>query len=98
MANARPVTIDQFKGENFTNWKFRVEMLLAEYDVLDCVTNQSFVKSITKGDEKAVKKDTKAKNILVKCVADSHLSILKGKQTSYQMWRALIETREKGSV
>lgn len=93
MANSRP-TIEPFKGENFPNWKFRVEMLLSEFDVLECVGDQ-FQKSLKKADDKAAKKDAKAKNIIVQSVADSHLNILRGKATAYEMWRVLTETYEK---
>uniref|UniRef100_A0A8D8WYB7 Copia protein n=1 Tax=Cacopsylla melanoneura TaxID=428564 RepID=A0A8D8WYB7_9HEMI len=94
MALSRP-SIEPFRGENFLTWKFRVQSLLAECDVLECVEREATVKSVKKGEEKALKKDAKAKNIIVQCVADSHVSILQGKATAYDMWKSLSDSYEK---
>lgn len=45
--------------------------------------------------KKVLKKDAKAKNLIVQCIADSHLGIIREKETAHEMWRALENTYEK---
>ncbi|KAG5875944.1 hypothetical protein JTB14_037857 [Gonioctena quinquepunctata] len=63
--------IAQFHGDNFSTWKFRVEVILQEYGVFECLTKDP------PADEAARKnfdqQDNKAKSIIIQCVADSHL-------------------------
>ncbi|KAG5870258.1 hypothetical protein JTB14_012268 [Gonioctena quinquepunctata] len=67
--------IVQFHGENFSTWKFRVEVILQEYGVFECLTKDP------PADEAARKnfdqQDNKAKSIIIQCVADSHLEYVR---------------------
>lgn len=54
MINSRQ--IEQFQGDNFHNWKYRVQNLLAEYDVLDCIKSEACQKLLNKKDEKSSQK------------------------------------------
>ncbi|KAG5890411.1 hypothetical protein JTB14_017632 [Gonioctena quinquepunctata] len=59
--------IVQFHGDNFSSWKFRIEVTLQDYDVFECLTKDF------PADE-AVRKnfdqqDNKAKSIIIQCVA-----------------------------
>lgn len=93
MAASKPA-IEQFKGDNFQNWKFRVESLLLENDLIECVENAKFPKLIDK-DNNARKKDNRAKNLIIQSIHDSKLSIVRGKPTAYSMWLALVDMFEK---
>ncbi|KAG5897999.1 hypothetical protein JTB14_007944 [Gonioctena quinquepunctata] len=62
----------QFHGENFSTWKFGVEVILQEYDVFECSTKDP------SADEAARKNfDQRAKSIIIQCVADSHLEYVR---------------------
>uniref|UniRef100_A0A8D9E7F0 Retrovirus-related Pol polyprotein from transposon TNT 1-94 n=1 Tax=Cacopsylla melanoneura TaxID=428564 RepID=A0A8D9E7F0_9HEMI len=92
MATSVQVRIEPFNGSNFQNWKFRVEGQLLENDCKVCL-EPSFQKQLEKGEEKAIKKDNRAKNILIQCLRP--LTIVREKRTAFDMWRALSETYEK---
>lgn len=95
MSVSKLVSIEPFKGENFQNWKFRVESLLLEHDLIECIENTKFTKLIDKGDQNAKKKDNRAKNMIIQCIHDSQLSVVRNKSTAYAMWMALTEMFEK---
>ncbi|KAI5747542.1 hypothetical protein M8J77_015823 [Diaphorina citri] len=87
--------IEPFNGSNFQNWKYRVEGQLSEQDCKICL-EPSFKEVLSKGnDEKAVKKDNRAKNIIIQCLHDNQLTIVREKETAYDMWQALNDTYEK---
>lgn len=82
--------IEPLNGNNYNNWKFRMEMILAENEVKKLVENEV---DATKSDE--VKKDNKAKSLIIQCVDDSQLESLRDCQTAYAMWNVLDGKYEK---
>lgn len=95
MSMSKVISIEPFKGDNFHNWKFRVEALLLEHDLKDCIENTKYPKLIDKNDGNAIKKDNKAKNLLIQCMHDSQLTVVRNKPTAYSMWQALCNMYEK---
>lgn len=102
-----------FDGTNFTAWKFRMRVLLEEYDLLECVesdaadlvalqdaagdTNEVKVAKQAKRD-KRVKKDKKCKSLLVSRIHDSQLEYVQEKQTPKAIWDALVRVFERKSI
>lgn len=85
--------INQFEGKNFDNWKFRIKTVLDQNDVLECIT-----KPPPEDDTEFTKKDKKCKSIIISCIADSYLEIVKEKECSYEIWQALTKQFERKSI
>jgi len=96
-----------FDGANFNNWSFRMEVLLEELDLLDCVREEAekvedYQVLVTDSDavrlakeiklQDRKKRDVKCKSVLVRNIADSQLEYIKGKQTPRQIWTTLENT------
>lgn len=65
-------------------------MLLAEYDVSAMI--QSKVNTTVPAE---LKKDNKAKSILVQCVEDTEIESLRDYKSAFQMWNVLNGKYEK---
>lgn len=59
-------------GNNFNNWKFRLELLMEEKGLGNILTCEKVVKE----DDK--KKDAEARSLIVQCISDNFLEIVKG--------------------
>lgn len=86
----KKISIEPLNGNNYHTWKFRIELILAEYDVLTHVQNE-----VALEDNTARKKDNKAKSLLVQCIEDSEIESLRECKTAYQMWKVLANKHEK---
>nr|XP_023019850.1 uncharacterized protein LOC111508540 isoform X2 [Leptinotarsa decemlineata] len=82
--------IFQFDGKNFDNWKLRMEKILDQQEVKECIESEPDTPS-----EKFTKNDKKCKSIIFQCVSNTHLEYIKEKPTSYQMWTALNKVFQK---
>ncbi|KAI8125273.1 Copia protein [Lucilia cuprina] len=84
-----PHGIVQFNGTGYENWSFRVKMYLDALDVLEAVES-SLPENATEAQiRKYMKKDKKAKSVLVSCISDNYLEYVRDKSTSKAMWNAL---------
>lgn len=90
--------VTQFNGTNFPNWKFRVEVLLEEFGVKQCVSENCPSDAKEEHKEKWRKSDNKCKSLIVQCIADSHLEYVMGKNTSKEIWDSLLKTFERKGV
>lgn len=85
-----------FDGSNFAAWKFRMQVLLEEHELLECVQNNAVdveELKVAAGDNAAVieqkekamkdrqKSDRKCKSLLVSRIHDSQLEYIQGKQS-----------------
>ena len=89
--------VPPFDGTNYSNWKFRMETLLDEMDLLDVIQEQldELIQNIQDSQEAAQIKATKEENIrrkekrcksqIVQRVADTHLEYIKEKGTAYEI-------------
>lgn len=76
-----------FKGDNYPDWSFRVQMLLEEQDLWTKVsTAQNAAARAVAGWSAA---DLKARRIIVDCVDNKCLEYVKGKDTAHDMWSGL---------
>lgn len=79
--------IPLFDGLNFNNWKFRMETLLSELDLLVFVEKNYNQK--VKYLEELQKRDKKCRSQII---ADNHLEYVKDKNSAYDMWKSLRDT------
>lgn len=96
--------IPLFDGNNFDNWKFRMETLLDELDLLEFVQQplgsqiEEVESSESTTNEKEMKKaslrkaDKKCKSQIIQRVGDSHLEYVKDQGTSFEIWETLKST------
>lgn len=92
------VIIPQLNSDNFDNWKFRVKALLEEKQLE--ATLEKTVADFQQENEKADFKveDARAKSIIVQCVSDKHLDIIKDFTTAKDMLGSLEGIFQRKSV
>lgn len=89
-----------FDGSNFNNWKFRVETLLDERDLLVFIEQsldvilRPHIESPAKVAELR-KFEKQCKSLLIQCIADSHLEYVKDKKTAKDVFDVLVRTFER---
>lgn len=69
-------------GNNFHNWKFRLEMLMEEKGLGDIVA----CAEVKEADKK---KDAEARSLIVQCIGDNFLEIVKGCKSAKDMMGSL---------
>lgn len=102
-----------FDGSNFAAGKFRMQVLLEEHELLECVQNNAVdveELKVAAGDNAAVieqkekamkdrqKSDRKCKSLLVSRIHDSQLEYIQGKQSPKDIWDALHRVFERRSI
>lgn len=100
-----------FDGTNFNNWKFRIETLLTELDLITYIeksykemveildedtAQQQNVKEATLAEHK--KKDRKCRSQIIQRIADSHLEYAKDQETAFDIWQSLCNTFERKGI
>lgn len=83
--------IPQFDGKNFSHWKFRIETYLDKENVKECIETESAAQEF-------VKKDKKCKALIIACLSDSYLELIKDQTTSRQIWLVLQKHFERKSI
>lgn len=76
-------------GANFSNWKFRVQLLLEE---------RGLAGALEKGSKAEKNVDAKARSVIVQCLSDKFIDIVKKSSTAYEMICKLEEIFERKSV
>lgn len=94
--NSLMQSIKPFNGTGFSNWEFRVKLLLEQSNVLN-VLNQEPPTDVQLL-EAFRKSDVKARNIIVQCLADNMLEIIKTKETAQAMLKTLQDTYQKKGI
>lgn len=100
--NAQALKIPQFDGTNFSNWKYRVGILLDEKNLRNYIEKD--IINILADEQKAEKHDglrleeKKCVSILVQTIKDSQLEYVKEKKSAKEMFDALCEVFERKSV
>lgn len=102
-----------FDGTNFSNWKFRLEVVLEEHELLEFLENsvEDIVElradnadTAAEAEEKKkkrdaeLKKERKCKSMIIKRIDDNHLEYVKDKKTPKDIWTSLIGTFERKGV
>ena len=87
-------TVPQLNSDNFNNWKFRVRALLAENTLEKYVNDFTEEKEITEFKIR----DAKSKSIIVQCVSDKHLDIIKDAKKASEILKSLEDIFQRKSV
>lgn len=83
-----------FKGENYPDWSFRVQMLLEETSLWHVTITE------TEDTERSTnwnKSDLKARRLIVDCVDNKCLEYVKEKVCAYDMWNGLKDIYDSSS-
>lgn len=92
----------QFDGSNFNNWKFRIQVLLEEKELLEFIETPlvDLVEDIDDLEEesKIRMREKKCKSILVQCIHDSQLEYIKDKKYAKEIFDSLKAVFERASV
>lgn len=83
--------IDSLNENNYEAWKFRVETILREQNVEDMIQSEYKGEDYTdqRRREEEKKRDNKCKSIIVQCIEDMQIDIIRNKETAYAMWKSL---------
>lgn len=99
-----------FNGKNFSNWKFRIQILMKEHGVESFVTksteehadivigpNDSAEAQAEKNKKKEelTKKENKCHSMIIQRICDEYLEYVKDKATPKEVWSTLIATFER---
>ncbi|GAB1869619.1 Gag-pol polyprotein [Camponotus japonicus] len=111
MAEQDRFKVPLFDGTNFDNWKFRMETLLKEHELLEYVkkaytsmvtieeADSAAVRSAKEGQlEQSKRNDRKCKSQIVQRIADSHLEYVKDEDTAHGIWTVLSNTFERKGI
>lgn len=88
--------VKPFDGTSFSNWEFRIKLLLEQQGVLKVISEDP-----PTDDEdlmKFNKEDVKARTIIIQCVADNILEMLKTKTTAKEIMASLCTTYAKKGI
>lgn len=81
------------EGVGFSNWKFRVKILLEEKGL------SKILEVIVSNDDKSmIEKDARAKSIIVQCLSDKFLEYIKKCSTAADMMKQLESVFERKSI
>ncbi|KAG5881370.1 hypothetical protein JTB14_005197 [Gonioctena quinquepunctata] len=94
--NNQLLNLKPFNGTGFSNWEFRVKLILEQADVLNVLeidppTNAAELENFRKSD-------LKARNIIVQCLSDNMLEMIKSKPTAKEILNALSSTYQKKGI
>lgn len=107
------VRVPLFDGSNFASWKFRIQVVLEEHELLECIQNemadveelqvkQEDTDAVRQAKEKLAekrrKKDRRCKSVLISRIHDSMLEYVQDKVTPRAIWLALEKVFERRSI
>lgn len=105
MADDEKYKVPLFDGSNYSNWKFRMQILLEEHDFYNLVCEEldTLIAGLPTASVDAQtstlrKNDKKCKSLITQRISDSHLEYVKEKDTAYEMWKALSDSFERTGV
>lgn len=110
--NEEKYHVPLFNGDNYGNWRFRMEVLLDEKNLMEFVREDvtSKLQAETTGESETQKKtrleanqklsqrDKFCKRLIISSISDTHLEYCKGKDTSYELWQSLESVFERKGV
>lgn len=91
----------RFDGENYNNWKYRMNILLGEKGLLEYVEDDLEVITLHSNDHEYrqhIKNDKKCMSLLIKHIDDDQLEHVKDKFTSKDIYDALEQIFERKSI
>lgn len=95
-SNAQQLLIKQFDGNGFSNWEFRMKLILEQKEVLEVIKEEPPTAATESSQFR--KRDAKARNIIVQCLSDNVLEIVEDKETAKNMMDTLRGTYLKKGI
>lgn len=107
------VRVPLFDGSNYPAWKYRMQVVLEEHDLIDCIEremaemdelevkpedNDAAQRAKAKEAEKRKKQERRCKSLLISRIHDSQLEYVQDHQTPKAIWLALQRVFERKSV
>lgn len=92
------LNIKPFDGDGFSNWEFRVRLILEQNSVVEVIDSDISTSTDAKVIEQYKKNDIKARNIIVQSVTDNVLTMIKHKKTAKAMMETLKNTYGKRGI
>lgn len=89
--NMQLMYVKPFDGNSFSNWEFRVKLLLEQQGVLNVLTEEPPTKNAEKV-AKYTKREVKTRTIIVQCLSDNVLETVKTKKTARGIMECLTST------
>ena len=85
----------QLSSDNFNNWKFRVKCLLSEKQIEDTLSKhiEDYASEVEKSQFKT--RDARARAMIVQCISDKHLDLIKDANTAKEMLEILQKIFER---
>lgn len=79
--------IDPLNGNNYKAWEFQIKMILTEHNVEQMISVKYRVENYETDQlrEEAKREENKYKSILVQCVDDMQIDIIRDQETAYDM-------------
>lgn len=96
MLTKNTITVKQFDGSGFGNWDFRMKLLLEHHDVLSVLSEDPPTSSAELVSWR--KNDLRARNLIVQCLGDNILEMIKNKSTAKEIMNTLSQTYKKSGV
>ena len=88
--------IRQFNGLDFSDWKFRMEMLFKEKMLWNWVVRERTQLEQTASNHE--ESEAKAQNLIVRHLAPTHIEYVKNKRCAHLMWKNLNDVFERQSI
>lgn len=85
-----------FDGKDFGSWKFRLELILAERDLLEHSGKMPSAANLLDANWK--KDDIKARSVIVKCLANTHIEYVRQETSAHGMLKALSDVFKRKGV
>lgn len=81
--------VEPLNSNNYHMWRFRMEILLTEKEVFDMIESQLDENNYATEAARIIarKADNKCKSLIVQCIENSQIDIIRGKSTAYDMWK-----------
>ena len=105
MADDEKYKVPLFDGSNYSNWKFRMQILLEEHDLFTLVGKQlnTLIEELPADQVNTQtpvlkKNDKKCKSLITQRISDSHLEYVKEKERAFHMWKALSDSFERTGI
>lgn len=90
--------VKPFDGSSYSNWEFRVRLLLEQQDVLEVLTEPKPPETEANKLDQWKKSDVKARSLIIQCVSDNILESIKTKGTAAEIMSSLANTFSKKGI
>lgn len=97
-----PIQFPKFNGKNYTQWKFRMDLLLEEKQ-MKCFVENTLAEAIEKKDRgiteaEMILREKKCKSLLAQAIDDEQLQYVMDKDSAKAMYDALVTMFQRKSI